>query len=257
MRKKLSGKRNIQIIEGLYAVFVIASLVSGINISNANTQVVNKKAEPVMTAGIARVIEEDSVADIETFSIPIVKTSQIETESITEAQEEVTEAQTEPVTEAQTEPVTEAQEEVMKHYYYAINEGGIYSSLSKPLQDYLWKQCKKYGMTNKYKLLLAQMFTESGYDANCISETNDYGLMQINSCNHEWLSEQLGITDFLDPYQSIEAGCYIMSNNYNKYDIESALVAYNMGAGAVRRGIYSSDYSRRVLANLDKLEIMN
>ena len=129
MRKKLSGKRNIQIIEGLYAVFVIASIVSGINISNANTQVVNKKAEPVMTAGIARVIEEDSVADIETFSIPIVKTSQIETESITEAQEEVT--------EAQTEPVTEAQEEVVKHYYYAINEGGIYSSLSKPLQDYL------------------------------------------------------------------------------------------------------------------------
>ena len=39
--------------------------------------------------------------------------------------------------------------------------------------------------------------------------SRDYGLMQINDCNHEWLETELGITDRYDPRQNIRAGCYI------------------------------------------------
>ena len=38
--------------------------------------------------------------------------------------------------------------------------------------------------------------------------TFDSGLMQINSCNYEWLTEELGITDFYDPEQNIKCGVF-------------------------------------------------
>lgn len=126
--------------------------------------------------------------------------------------------------------------------------------LSIEYQDYLWELCKKYNVTDYYTLFLAQMWHESRYDAKIISKTNDYGLMQINTCNHQWLKEKLGITDFLNPYQSMECGVYIMSNYLEKYnDVQIALVCYNRGESAVKNGTYSTKYSRCIIQDMNCL----
>lgn len=89
--------------------------------------------------------------------------------------------------------------------------------------------------------------------------TTDYGLMQINSCNHDWLREELGITDFHDPVQNIKAGTYILSLLTAKYDdYHRVLMCYNMGEKRTkelnRQGIYSSRYSRKVIKRYEELK---
>jgi soluble lytic murein transglycosylase-like protein len=89
--------------------------------------------------------------------------------------------------------------------------------------------------------------------------THDSGLMQINSCNHEWLRDELGITDFYEPTQNIKAGVYILSLLTEKYDnMHRVLMSYNMGEKRTRElwqdGIYSSRYSRKVLKNYLELK---
>lgn len=127
--------------------------------------------------------------------------------------------------------------------------------LSVELQEYTYYLCKAYGID--FNFTMALMFTESSFKADCISTTDDYGLMQINKCNHEPLSSALGITDFTEPYQNIRAGLYILRQLFEKYD-EPALVcmAYNMGEyGASvlwEQGIYETVYSNKVLAKADE-----
>ena len=87
----------------------------------------------------------------------------------------------------------------------------------------------------------------------------DRGLMQINSCNYEWLEGELGITDWYDPRQNIQAGTYMLSLLTDKYgDLHKVLMAYNMGADRMRElwreGITSSNYSRKVVAKFNELK---
>ncbi len=132
--------------------------------------------------------------------------------------------------------------------------------LSKELQLYTYTKCEDLGIGNYYELVLAMMWQESDFKPDVISKTNDYGLMQINICNHEWLSEELGITDFLDPYQSIDAGTHIIASLLLKYqDPHKALMAYNYGEAGARshwnRGTYTSSYSRAISEKQE--EILN
>lgn len=112
-------------------------------------------------------------------------------------------------------------------------------------------------------LVKAIMANESEYDITAYyrndNGTHDSGLMQINSCNHEWLSEELGIKDFYEPSQNIKAGVYILSLLTAKYDsIHRVLMSYNMGETQTRKlwnkGIYSSRYSREVVERLKKIK---
>lgn len=143
----------------------------------------------------------------------------------------------------------------MNTLYYAYDEkhDTIYE-LDVEYQDFLYEMCIKYEIENHYKLLMAQMYHESRFNPNAYSGTNDYGLMQINTCNHEWLSKKFGKTDFFDPYFSIECGVYMMSEYLKKYDdVQKALVCYNSGEGKVKKGTYSTAYSRCVVKDMDKL----
>lgn len=131
--------------------------------------------------------------------------------------------------------------------------------LSESLQVVTFETCIGYDIEDYYTLVLALMWVESRYDISAISRTNDYGLMQINKSNHEWLSEDLGISNFLDAEQNIKAGVYVLSNYLLKYeDVHKALMAYNMGArGASKhwnRGVYTSAYSRKIVATWDELK---
>ena len=105
-------------------------------------------------------------------------------------------------------------------------------------------------------LVLAVIDGESEGDTQAFNTnrngTHDSGLMQINSCNHKWLSEELGITDFYDPEQNIHSGVYILSLLTAKYDdYHRVLMSYNMGEKRTKelwqQGIYSSRYSKKVM----------
>lgn len=134
--------------------------------------------------------------------------------------------------------------------------------LSKELQLYTYTRCVDYGIADHYELVLAMMWQESNFTPDTISKTDDYGIMQINACNHEWLSDLLGTTDFLDACQNIDAGTYIISKMLLKYEDEhKALMAYNMGERGAslnwEAGIYTSNYSRGVVAKREVIEANN
>ena len=136
--------------------------------------------------------------------------------------------------------------------------------LDKDIQKYLYDKCKEYNVP--YDLALGVIKVESNFNPNSIHKNSngsrDYGLFQINTINHKWLSEELGITDFLNPYQNIDAGVYMLSQLLKKYDDEHiVLMSYNMGERAaknlVNRGIYSSRYSRKVIETKEELKNNN
>lgn len=122
--------------------------------------------------------------------------------------------------------------------------------IGEDLQKFTYYLSAAYDMD--YSLVLAIISKESRFVPDCVSSTNDYGLMQINACNHEWLTEELGITDFLDPYENIKAGLFILRGLFEKYDSTSkVLMAYNMGENGASKlwdqGIFESNYSKDVL----------
>lgn len=125
--------------------------------------------------------------------------------------------------------------------------------LSEDIQEYAYNKCDKAGID--YSVFLGLMRKESSFDPTVLSSTNDYGLCQINAGNHNWIRENLGSDwDPMDPYDSIDASIFILSECITKYGCDnyhSLLMIYNMGHGnaveCFNSGIYSSDYSRTVM----------
>lgn len=128
-------------------------------------------------------------------------------------------------------------------------------ALSDELQEFTYYLCEAYYID--FNFAMAVMCTESSFNADIVSVTDDYGLMQINKCNHTELKEALGITDFTEPYQNIRAGLYILRRLFEKYD-EPAMVcmAYNMGEYGASvlwdNGVYETSYSKKVLAKAEE-----
>ena len=131
--------------------------------------------------------------------------------------------------------------------------------LDADVLDFLSEQCELRGVP--VALALAVIETESGYDADAVSEDGKcVGLMQIHEINYGWLEEHFGDAwDAEDPCDNIEAGLYILAGYLDKYeDMHKALMCYNMGqAGAKRawkKGVYSTKYSRKIVARMEELE---
>lgn len=155
----------------------------------------------------------------------------------------------EPTTTTATEEATTAQ----YVRYYNV-------PLAEDLQDFI-----RFCLDNddihediSLPLILAIIEVESDYRADIISETNDYGLMQINECNHEWLAEQHHLTDMFDPYQNIEAGIIILNDCMkNSPNMHGALTAYNRGLSGANelweQGIYETAYSRKVMDTFERI----
>lgn len=146
-------------------------------------------------------------------------------------------------------------EEPDEQYY--IEEIG----LDKEFQKYLYDMCNEYDVD--YLVALAIMMTENpNFDPTLVYHNKngsiDVGLFQINSCNHEWLINKLGISDYKDPYDSIYAGVYFIS-----YQMEQGMeghglfMAYNMwwetAQRLINKGTTSTEYSRKAMKNYNKL----
>lgn len=123
--------------------------------------------------------------------------------------------------------------------------------LKKETQEFIY--CLSYGYNIDFSLVMALIETESGFNTNAVSRTDDYGLMQINKINHAWLKDTLGITDFLDAKQNIRAGLFVLRKLFeqNGNDVNKVLMAYNLGQSGAERfwkqGIHSISYSEKII----------
>lgn len=137
----------------------------------------------------------------------------------------------------------------MRHRDDIVSEGRL---LAYDLQEIMQDRCEVYGVP--YALALAIAEVETHFDPDAVSPTHDYGLMQINQVNHEWL-QGLGM-DPLTYAGNIDAGLYMIGNYLSQYgDTEMALMAYNNGPGGARKlwdaGTYQTDYTRKVMTALE------
>lgn len=125
-------------------------------------------------------------------------------------------------------------------------------SMDEDLQEFIY--CLSYGYNIDFPFVMGLIQKESNFKVDVVSKTNDFGLMQINTINHEWLSNKFDFTDFLDPYQNTRSGLYILRKLFEKYeDPSKVLMAYNMGETGAKKlwdkGIFETDYSVSVLEN--------
>ena len=139
---------------------------------------------------------------------------------------------------------------------YSNAPGFTYNSdipLSEDIQKYAYNKCRESGID--YAVFLGLMRKESTFNPEAVSKTNDYGLCQINKCNHNWMREVFGSDwDPLNPYDSIDASIFMLSEytkDYNCDNYHVLLMNYNMGHGnaveCFNSGIYSSKYSRAIM----------
>lgn len=123
-------------------------------------------------------------------------------------------------------------------------------AMNDDLQEFVYYLSAGYNID--FTLVMALIQHESSFRSDVVSSTNDYGLMQINKMNHEYLTETIGVTDFLDPYQNIRAGMFTLRKLFERYqDTDMVLMAYNMGENGAERlwskGIYETDYTQSIL----------
>lgn len=122
--------------------------------------------------------------------------------------------------------------------------------LSYELQKFMYQQCQIKGVD--YFLALAITKAESDFDPNSIRANEDFGIMQINICNHEDYEKSHGITDWLDPEQNIVVGVDILANTYKVFDTDNdRAMGYNLGIAGAKKakaeGIVTTYYAQRVL----------
>ena len=148
-----------------------------------------------------------------------------------------------PMEPASEEPVVES-----RYVLYDIR-------LSEELQHYTQDVCDEYGVS--FPLVISIMKHESEFRSDAVSVTDDYGIMQINGGNHEWLEGTLGITDWFDPRQNILAGVYMLAQFNGYEDVHQILMSYNCGPSGAKKlwaeGVYTTAYSRAVVEILEGL----
>ena len=139
---------------------------------------------------------------------------------------------------------------------HPVDSIGIYYDcpLSCDLQDYIRMLCEKNDIP--MSLIIALIDVESSFRPNVVSETNDYGLMQINIGNHKWLYENYGITDIFDPYQNIFSGITLLSEKYDGVQsLNKSLMVYNLGISKAKQlwaqGVYETSYTKKVLSKME------
>lgn len=174
------------------------------------------------------------------------------------------------ITSKSKQPTSEKNEYIMQQVnHYGAYDGRVFTSeismdwsgdeydfipldckLDKATQQFTFYLCKGYDID--WTLVMALMQKESSFRSDIISPTEDYGLMQINKMNHEWLTDTIGVTDYLDKEQNIRAGVFVLRKLFEEYtDPNLVLMAYNMGADGAEtlwnKGIYTTPYVDDIL----------
>lgn len=132
-----------------------------------------------------------------------------------------------------------------------VNEVDYFNvPLSHSLQQYIYEICADNDLS--VSLVIALIDQESNFNPECVSDTNDYGLMQINECNFQWVKENYNSVDMFNPYQNVYCGINILAGYLHKYDDDytKALMCYNLGeygaSKAWENGIFCTEYTKAV-----------
>ena len=130
--------------------------------------------------------------------------------------------------------------------------------LSAELQWYASELCEKNNVP--LEIFMALMYRESTYRPNLISsDGHDYGLCQIRDENHDWISNEIGVTNFLDAKQNMRASMFMLKDakSYHDDTWHEILMVYNGGPSYANRcfkeGKYSSEYSRAIMEKAREL----
>lgn len=115
-----------------------------------------------------------------------------------------------------------------------------------PLDGQLQNKIKKFAESKgiPVTLVYAVMAQESKFNTKEISKTHDYGIMQINRSNFDWLTEDLKKEYDIDftwsnPYENAVAGIHYLALIKGSWEgkvgedelIPTVLLSYNMGTG--------------------------
>ena len=100
-------------------------------------------------------------------------------------------------------------------------------------------------------LVYAVIEVESAYRPAARSPKGAMGLMQLMPAT----VERYSVTDPFDPTANIEAGTRLLRSLLDRYDVNSALAAYNAGEGPVRKfgGVPPYPETRRYVAKVREL----
>lgn len=196
-------------------------------------------------------VTEEQIEIIETTLSNVIEEAFLTNAAIInseEVPEEVLEKVLEGVPENMTEETTEP-------------AGDGFIPLDVPMNEFLQKHIYHLSLENEleFALVMALIKHESSFKPNVISESNDYGLMQINQINHEWLTNELGVTNYLDPYENTKAGVFILKGLFDKYETpEKVLMAYNLGESGASalwdEGVFETTYTNKILESAAEYE---
>lgn len=115
--------------------------------------------------------------------------------------------------------------------------------------DYFTKASEKYDVDKN--LLIAVAKTESGINADAVSNAGAVGVMQLMPTT----AKELGVKNSYDAEQNIMGGAKYLSQLLTEFDgnTELALSAYNAGASRVKESgsvlSYTEDYVNKVMTN--------
>ncbi|MFI3254402.1 MAG: transglycosylase SLT domain-containing protein [Eubacteriales bacterium] len=201
----------------------------------------------MMVCGMSIILENHQYCDIAYDYSHHINLEAMEATTVIEPKKEVLEIKMPMLSYQRTQEPEET-----GYVYYDV-------PLSDELQEYTQDLCLELNVD--FPLVLSIMAQESKYGLDSISPKNkdgtkDYGIMQINSCNHDSLGQRLGITDFLDPHQNILAGLTMLADYWYLNDYQTIAMYYNSGPGTgksnVAKGIWTP-YSIEVMETLNLL----
>ncbi len=112
--------------------------------------------------------------------------------------------------------------------------------------EFVKKAAKDYNL--EPSLVYAVILTESGFNANAVSNKDARGLMQLREITAEWLSEEIGqefkFSELYKPDVNINLGAYYLRKLTDQYgNTDTALAAYNAGSGNVSGWLKDKKYS--------------
>jgi hypothetical protein len=137
----------------------------------------------------------------------------------------------------------------------------VYNSnipLDSDIQQYLYDLCVQRNLD--YKMCLAMIKHESGFNAKALGGGSNYGLFQINKCNHKSLSSALNTENKpFDAKTNINWGTYILSCLFEKYSssysdedlLKAVLSAYNRGEGGFAKYGFAKSYIKEYYEALE------
>lgn len=126
-----------------------------------------------------------------------------------------------------------------------------YQNWSDDLKSYTQTVCDEYDVD--YSLALGVIYNESRFQSSLThlnsNGTTDYGLMQVNEVNLEYLHKTVGINsmhELLDDRTGIRCGVQLLAyhKQYTKND-STALLRYQIGAGKYKQYLKAGRYTNQ------------